>query len=128
MLADIPVYPMIPASDLERATRFYRDTLGLKLTMEMDQGNAFECAGSQLFVYLTPSAGQAAHTLASWTVPDLDAEMAELRARGITFEEYDLRDVGIKTVEGVAETGNVRGSWFKDSEGNILGLLEMRGQ
>jgi catechol 2,3-dioxygenase-like lactoylglutathione lyase family enzyme len=124
MLADAPVTPSIPAADLERAKRFYRDTLGLKLSIEMEAGVGFDCGGTQLFVYPTPSAGQAAHTLAGWTVTDLDAEMADLRARGITFEEYDLP--GIKTVNGVAETGGVRGAWFKDSEGNILGLMEGR--
>jgi catechol 2,3-dioxygenase-like lactoylglutathione lyase family enzyme len=122
MLADAPVSPSIPAGDLERAKRFYRDTLGLQVSREMEAGVSFECGGTQLFVYPAPSAGQAAHTLAGWTVTDLDTEMADLRARGVTFEDYDLP--GIKTVEGVAEAGGMRGAWFKDSEGNILGIIE----
>jgi catechol 2,3-dioxygenase-like lactoylglutathione lyase family enzyme len=122
MLADAPVSPSIPASDLERAKRFYSDILGLKVSMETEGMVGFECGGTQLYVYTTPSAGQAAHTLAGWFVPDLSAEMADLRARGVTFEEYDLP--GLKTVDGVAETGGMRGAWFKDSEGNILGLVE----
>jgi len=126
MLADAPVSPSIPASDVERAKRFYRDTVGLKVSIEMDQAVGFECGGTQLYVYATPSAGQAAHTLAGWTVTDLEAEMAELRSRGVTFEEYDLP--GIKTVDGVAEAGGMRGAWFKDSEGNILGLMEARAE
>jgi catechol 2,3-dioxygenase-like lactoylglutathione lyase family enzyme len=123
MLADAPVHPAIPASDLERARRFYRDTLGLKVSMEMEEGVRFDCgAGTQLYIYPTRSAGQAAHTLAAWRVTDLHAEMADLRARGVTFEEYDLP--GLQTVDGVAEWGHLRGAWFKDSEGNILGVTQ----
>jgi catechol 2,3-dioxygenase-like lactoylglutathione lyase family enzyme len=123
MLAEAPVHPAIPASDLERATRFYRDILGLKVSMETEEGIRFDCGGTQLFVYPTRSAGQAAHTLVAWRVTDLDTEMAALRTRGVTFEEYDLP--GLKTVDGVAEWGGLRGAWFKDSEGNILGVTQM---
>lgn len=55
---------------------------------------------------------------------DLDAEVAELKRRGVIFEEYDLP--GIQTVDGVAEWGPLRVCWFKDSEGNILGVTEVR--
>lgn len=127
MLASAPVVATIPAEDLERATRFYRDSLGLKVAMEMEGGVGFECGdGTRLFVYVTAGAGGAAHTLAGWMVDDLDAEMADLRSRGVTFEDYDLP--GITTVDGVADMGGVRGSWFKDSEGNILGVTENFGQ
>jgi catechol 2,3-dioxygenase-like lactoylglutathione lyase family enzyme len=90
LLSGAPVYPSIPATDLERAKRFYRDTLGLAFSMEMDEGLRFDCGGTSLHVYPTRVAGQAGHTLAAWSVNDLDAEMADLRARGITFEDYDL--------------------------------------
>ncbi len=121
MLGDARISAMIPASDVGRAKKFYSDTLGLKVIEEMDGGAAFACGeGTSFFLYETPSAGQAAHTLATWEVADLDAEMADLRARGVTFEEYDMP--GIKSKDGVAESGGIRASWFKDSEGNILGL------
>lgn len=127
MLVDAPVYAAIPAADLDRAKRFYRDTLGLAASVEDEGGVRFDSGGTHFFVYPSAeSAGRAAHTLESWIVDDLDAEMKELRARGIAFEEYDLP--GIKTVDGVAEMGDVRGAWFKDSEGNILGVTEMRAQ
>jgi catechol 2,3-dioxygenase-like lactoylglutathione lyase family enzyme len=125
MLADQPIHTAIPAADMERAKRFYRETLGLVVTQDEPWGVRFDCgAGTQVYLYPTPSAGQAEHTLASWRVDDLDAEMAELRGRGVVFEEYDLP--GIKTVGGVAEWGPLRGCWFKDSEGNILGVTEVR--
>ena len=124
MLADAPVQAAIPASEMERAKRFYRDTLGLTISREAEDGVQFESGGTQFFIYPTPNAGQAPHTLAAWSVADLDAEMAELRGRGVTFEEYDLP--GLKTVNGVAEVATMRGAWFKDSEGNILGVSQPR--
>lgn len=124
MLSDAPVHAAVPASDIERAKRFYRDTLGLSVAEEAEEGVRFDCGGTQFYIYPTGSAGMATHTLASWRVADLDAEMDELRRRGVTFEEYDLP--GLKTVDGVASWGRVRGAWFKDSEGNILGVTELR--
>jgi hypothetical protein len=75
-------------------------------------------------VYTLRGAGQATHTLAAWRVSDLDAAMADLRDQGVTFEQYDLP--GLETVDGVAQWGRLRGAWFKDSEGNILGLTQLR--
>ena len=122
MLADAPIYATVPARDFERAKHFYRDTLGLKVLQEEAQGIRFECGGTMLFVYPTYAPEVAGHTLASWDVADLAAEMADLRARGITFEEYDLP--GLKTTNGVAEMGDERGAWFKDSEGNVLAVSQ----
>ncbi|MFF1906935.1 VOC family protein [Kitasatospora sp. NPDC058218] len=122
MLGDAPLVAIIPAADLARAKRFYTDTLGLKLTDENEQDVSFECGGTEFGMYETPSAGQSAHTLASFKVTDLDGEMSALRGRGVTFEEYDLP--GLKTVNGVVEAEGMRAAWFKDSEGNILCLNE----
>lgn len=124
MLAEAPVSATIPARDFDRAKHFYRDTLGLKVIEDAPEGVRFDCAGTQLYLYPTFSPEVAGHTLANWDVTDLDAEMTDLRARGITFEEYDFP--GLKTVNGVAEMGNERGAWFKDSEGNILAVAERR--
>ena len=122
MLADTPLNAVIPATDLDRAKHFYGDTLGLKLIDDRQDTALFESGGARFILYTTPSGGQAAHTLAGWVVGDLDAEMTELRGRGVTFEEYDLP--GLKTVDGVAEGAGMRGAWFKDSEGNILSVVQ----
>lgn len=122
MLNDQPIRPVLPAADLDRAKRFYQDTLGLKVVEEREDGIKFESGDSVFYLYPTPYAGAAQHTQAAWTVSDLDETMAELRDRGVVFEEYDLP--GLKTVNGVAETESVRGAWFKDTEGNILGLAQ----
>ncbi|MFI8292199.1 VOC family protein [Streptomyces sp. ms191] len=125
MLSESPIVAIIPVSDLARAKRFYTDTLGLTMTRESDEDTRFDCGGTTIGLYETPHGGQAAHTLASWKVGDLDAEMSALRSKGVTFEEYDLP--GIKTVDGVVESDTMRGAWFKDSEGNILCVTEELG-
>ncbi|MFB7865021.1 MULTISPECIES: VOC family protein [unclassified Streptomyces] len=124
MLADSPVAAIIPANDLARAKRFYTETLGLTLTREAPEDTRLESGGTIVGLYETPYGGQAQHTLASFKVDDLDASMSELKAKGVTFEDYDLP--GLKTVDGVAETENMRGCWFKDSEGNVLCLVQDR--
>ena len=125
MLSNAPLQAVVPVADIGRAKRFYQETLGLELTHDSGPEIGFACGGTGFSAYETPSAGQAAHTLASWKVSDLDAEMAELRGRGIVFEEYDVP--GLKTVNGVAEADGMRAAWFKDSEGNILCVNEVSG-
>ncbi|PBC75920.1 putative enzyme related to lactoylglutathione lyase [Streptomyces sp. TLI_235] len=125
MLADAPLFAIIPAADLERAKAFYRDTLGLTISETSPEDVTFECGGTRFGIYETPHGGQAGHTLASWKVGSLDAEMKELRDRGVAFEDYDLP--GLKTVDGVAEASGMRAAWFKDSEGNILCVTEKTG-
>ncbi|MFG3346012.1 VOC family protein [Streptomyces sp. NPDC048018] len=124
MLSDSPVAAIIPANDLARAKRFYTETLGLTLTREAPEDTRLESGGTIVGLYETPYGGQAQHTLASFKVDDLDASMSELKAKGVTFEDYDLP--GLKTVDGVVETDNMRGCWFKDSEGNVLCLVQDR--
>jgi predicted enzyme related to lactoylglutathione lyase len=75
-------------------------------------------------VYLSPNAGTNRATYAAWVVDNLDAVMAALRGRGLTFEEYDTPEV--KTVDTVATSPEgSRTAWFVDSEGNILSLIEV---
>ena len=122
MLSKLEYHGTLPASDLARARRFYEGQLGFKAE-ESEGGLIFRCQNSWFLVYPTQGAGTAPHTLGGWQTDDLDGEMAELRARGVVFEEYDYP--GLKTVNGVAERGFVRSSWFKDSEGNLLGLIQL---
>ncbi len=115
-------YPTLPAHDVERARRFYEDTLGFKVDEDMSgpDGYYFDTGqGQYLFVYksMAPRGGT---TALSFEVDDLDQAMRDLRGRGVKFEDYDMP--GLKTVDGVAETDWVRGAWFKDSEGNIINV------
>lgn len=113
----------LPASDFERAKAFYGGTLGLESFMEDAGGVMYRAGSSSVFVYPSEFAGTNKATAATFVVADTVAAMEELRGKGVTFEEYDMP--GLKTENGVAEIGGVKGAWFKDSEGNILALTEM---
>ncbi len=122
MLSNLEIYAVIPASDLGRAREFYEDKLGLKPDEERDEGVLYKVNNSKFLLYETSFAGTAQNTAATWVTSDLDADMVELRSRGVVFEDYDLP--GLKTENGVATSEGGRAAWFKDSEGNILALSE----
>ncbi len=117
---------MIAASDLGRARSWYLERLGFVPWKEYEEQLLIYRSGkSQFSVYQTPSAGSAKNTVAVWRVADLRAEVADLRARGVVFEEYDFGDA--RTVDGIlTDAEGDANAWFKDSEGNILALAQMR--
>jgi catechol 2,3-dioxygenase-like lactoylglutathione lyase family enzyme len=123
MLSDKKTYATLPVSDLQRARVFYRDTLGLHEDMVTEGGVMYGSGGTQFFVY--PSRFKASgHTQMSWRVPDIKGEVAALRAKGITFEEFD--QPGIKSIDGIVQSGpEVWTAWFKDPDGNLLGLTQI---
>jgi catechol 2,3-dioxygenase-like lactoylglutathione lyase family enzyme len=123
MLGDYPIEAMIPATDMTRARAFYADTLGLKVVREDPEGVEFESGGVRFAVYPTRMTAGSEATVAGWNVEDLDAEMKDLRARGITFEEYDVED--IKTVDGVLDLEGERAAWFRDPDGNVLAVAQL---
>jgi catechol 2,3-dioxygenase-like lactoylglutathione lyase family enzyme len=112
----------IPAKDLEGTRKFYENVLGLEMVREDPAGISYRTGDSVLFLYPTEFAGTAQHTLGGFSVSDIEAAVAELRAKGVTFEEYDMP--GLKTVNGIAELGGEKGAWFKDPEGNILSVSQ----
>ena len=113
----------IPAGDLKRARDFYAGTLGLTPSFELEGVMLiYKTAGGSTFsVYETQYAGQAGHTIAQWHVDDVEEEVRDLKAKGITFEEYDMPGVvwkdGVASIEAMGKA-----AWFKDSEGNTLCL------
>jgi catechol 2,3-dioxygenase-like lactoylglutathione lyase family enzyme len=119
----------LPARDLDRARAFYRDKLGMEPAEERPGGLRYE-AGGGTTVVLFRSTGVASgdHTQMAWEVDDLDTVVADLRARGVTFEDVDLP--GLRTSDGIALVeGNYpsagtaeRAAWFRDSEGNLIGI------
>ena len=122
MLSDKVMFATIPARDIERARRFYAETLGMTITRETPGGIEFESGGMPFLVFSTESP-RGEHTQAAWSVDDIEAEVTDLRARGIVFEEYDFP--GLKTVNGIATIeGLERAAWFRDSEGNVLSIGE----
>lgn len=115
---------VLPATDIGRARAFYKDKLGLEPDPDMDEesGSMYSVADSKFLLYETSFAGTAKNTALTLEAADLNSAMAEMRGRGITFEEYDMP--GLKTENGVAQMGNERGAWFIDSEGNIIAVVE----
>ena len=121
MLQKSPMYSYLPAKDVARARRFYEEKLGFKPKAEVAGGVVYEFAGgTACFLYPTPNAGTSAASQAFWQVADVEREVAELRARGVTFETYDMP--GMK--DHVATGGGARTAWFKDTEGNILAVVQ----
>jgi catechol 2,3-dioxygenase-like lactoylglutathione lyase family enzyme len=121
--ADWSFVASIPAKNLQETRRFYEDVLGCEVLMEDEGGIAYRSGDAVFTLYATPFAGKAEHTLGGFLVRDIDAAVNDLRTKGVTFDEYDLPDLGIKTVDGVACIPNgMRIAWFKDPEGNTLSI------
>jgi catechol 2,3-dioxygenase-like lactoylglutathione lyase family enzyme len=115
----LSIYTVLPVADLDRARAFYRDKLGLEATMEKPGMLAYSGPGGYIFqLYETTTAGTAQNTQMGWSTFDLDADVADLRHRGVVFEEYDGPDV--TTENGIGFVGTERAAWFKDSEGNTI--------
>ncbi len=122
-LANASIVPYIPAADVARARRFYEGILGLRVREEYAGGVIYECGrGSWVFMYPSPNAGSNKASTAFWTVDDVEAEVAALKARGVVFEDYDFPQM--KTVNSIATGGGPRTAWFKDTEGNYLCIHE----
>ena len=128
MLAQARVAGRLPAQDLERARAFYSEKLGLEPAEERPGGLRYVFAAGEFALFQSAGAASGDHTQMGWEVDDIEATVRELRSRGVVFEEYDLP--GFKTVDGIADIeGNYpskgtreRGAWFRDSEGNMLGI------
>jgi predicted enzyme related to lactoylglutathione lyase len=123
MLKNAPIVPYIPAADVGRARKFYEQKVGLVPREEVAGGVVYECGNrSWIFLYPSAGAGTSQASQAFWQVTNVETEVAELKARGVVFEEYDMP--GIKTVNGIATAGGTKAAWFKDTEGNILALIQ----
>jgi catechol 2,3-dioxygenase-like lactoylglutathione lyase family enzyme len=131
MLANARLANRLPAQDLDRARAFYAEKLGLEPVEERPGGLRYVCASGEFALFQSAGRASGEHTQMGWEVDDIDATVRELRSRGVVFEEYDLP--GLKTVDGIAHIeGNYpskgigeRAAWFRDSEGNMLGIGEI---
>jgi catechol 2,3-dioxygenase-like lactoylglutathione lyase family enzyme len=128
MLTEGKVATRLPAQDLARARAFYAEKLGLQPIEEREGGLRYVCAAGEFVLFESAGAPSGEHTQMSWEVEDIEATVAGLRSRGVIFEEY--RVPGLETIDGIATIeGNYpskgtgeRGAWFRDSEGNLLGI------
>ena len=109
-------------NDIDAATRFYGETLGLTLLWENVASIRFRCGEvSELSTFRRPST-DAQHTLAHFEVADIEATVRELEARGVEFVDYT--DGPLQTTGHIAQLGPARGAWFRDPDGNFLGLRQ----
>jgi catechol 2,3-dioxygenase-like lactoylglutathione lyase family enzyme len=131
LLARGRVATRLPAQDLERARRFYSEKLGLEPVDERPGGLLYRCGGADFALFTSTGASPGTFTQMGWEVEDIETAVSELRQRGVVFEEVDVP--GLRTRDGIAEIdGNYpskgargeRGAWFRDSEGNLLGVGE----
>jgi catechol 2,3-dioxygenase-like lactoylglutathione lyase family enzyme len=121
MLQKSAMFAYIPAKDVTRARKFYEDTLGFRPGKELGGGVTYECdGGTACFLYPTPNAGTSAASQAFWQVADIEREVLELKAKGVTFEHYDMPGMP----GDIATAGGAKAAWFKDSEGNILAIIQ----
>lgn len=114
----------LPAADIDRAKKFYQDVLGCDVTASQpDGGSRIQIADTQIMVYPSEFAGTNQATAMGIGVEDVGAAVAHLRGRGVRFEDYDFGD--FKTIDGIVTMPDgSKGAWFKDTEGNIIGLFD----
>ncbi|MGH2466389.1 MAG: VOC family protein [Candidatus Limnocylindrales bacterium] len=124
MLADHPAHATLPASDLTRARAFYENVLGFEPQAVMPDRVIYGAGGGTTFLVFR-SAGRAAgsHTQVGFTVTDLDAQVHRLKERGVRFEAYDVPGFDPRT--SIATNGPSRSAWFRDTEGNVIGLVSL---
>jgi catechol 2,3-dioxygenase-like lactoylglutathione lyase family enzyme len=126
MLGDHPIHPVLLAKDLAAARDFYHDKLGLEILNENDDAIVFRCGGGTQLDVTRSTVGTAdEQTQVTWNVPDLKAEVAELRSRGVKVEDYDMP--GLKTEDGIADLGFAWFAWIIDPGKNALSIMQLKG-
>ena len=122
MLQNAPLYSYIPAKDVARARRFYEEKLGFKPKQELADGVVYEFGkGTACFLYPTPNAGTSHASQAFWEVEDIEREVRELKTRGVKLEMYKMPEMD---ENGISTAGGAKAAWFKDTEGNIMALVQ----
>src|SRR5436305_13920421 len=122
MLTTAPIRAYIPVSNLQRARRFYEQTVGLEPGEEYGGGVIYTCGGAEVFMYPTPNAGTSRASQAFWHGADVEREVAQLKARGGVFEEYDMP--GLKTTISIATGGGDKSACGKHNEGHTSAVSQ----
>ena len=126
MLGDYLIFPILLSKDLAQTREFYHDTLGLEILREDPERIIFRCgSGSQISVTRSTIGTADAQTQLAWRVPDLRAELADLRARGVRIEQYVAPDP-VTDSEGIADMGFAWSAWIIDPSGNALAILQVK--
>ena len=122
MLGKSDATPMIAVKDLDRARRFYEDTLGLTAGDDWGEGVTMKSGETKIAIYKSEFAGTNKATALNFDVGDIEAEVSELKSKGVMFEHYDLPGLEPRGDLFVAE--GMKTAWFKDPDGNIISLIE----
>lgn len=123
MIANVPIQAVLPATDIERARRWYSEKLHLEPVSTSPFGDLrYQAGGVEFLLYQSELAGANRATAAGFALTDFDEVVAQLRSDGVEFEEVDFGESG-RTIDGVITTPDgQKAAWFKDSEGNIFAL------
>jgi catechol 2,3-dioxygenase-like lactoylglutathione lyase family enzyme len=125
MLGEYPIFPILLSRDLAVSRRFYHDVLGLEVLHEDEDRVVFRCGGDTTLALSRSTVGTSdTQTQIGWRVPDIHAAVAELRARGVTIEEYTAPDP--VTTDGVADMGWLWAAWFLDPHDNVLSVVQRK--
>ena len=121
MFQNADVQPMLPVKDLKAAERFYEEILKLKKIDSTDGVvSVYQSGKTKLCVYRSEFAGTNKGTAAVWEVKDVEGTVKELKAKGVTFEHYEMPGL---TLQGdIHAAGEFQVAWFKDPGGNILSV------
>ena len=125
MLGTHRISAVLVSTDLERSQAFYQDKIGLTLSPETIKNHlVFDCgSGTTLLIYGRGSGNKADHTQVRFWTSDIGKDVAALVGRGVEFEEYDSGP--FKTVDHVVTSAGIgRAAWFKDPDGNTIGLVQ----
>jgi catechol 2,3-dioxygenase-like lactoylglutathione lyase family enzyme len=127
-LDTVRIVAKLPAQDLDRARRFYRDRLGLEPAEEREGGLRYVCGGTEFHLFASSGSASGRSTQMGFEVDDLDAAVADLRGRGLELATFDMGDLEVVD-QVVFVPGNYpskghaeRGAFFYDSEGNLLSI------
>lgn len=124
MLGRANATPMIAVKDLDRARKFYQETLGLNTKEEMGgEVLTVQSGDTPITVYRSEFAGTNKATALTFNVDDIDKEVGELKGKGIFFEKFNVPGLEPRGDLYVGEKG-FKTAWFKDPDGNILSLIE----
>jgi catechol 2,3-dioxygenase-like lactoylglutathione lyase family enzyme len=125
MLDSAPVMITISVDNLEKATQFYQESLGLVVNTSTPGMLQLKLArGTELWIYEKKDHAPATYTVLNFTVDDLDLAMNQMRSQGVVFEQYDLPDT--KTDEnGIVDYGVMKIAFFNDPAGNNHAVLQM---
>jgi catechol 2,3-dioxygenase-like lactoylglutathione lyase family enzyme len=128
MLGSAIVEARLPTRDLARARRWYSDKLGLEPVEERDGGLRYEGQAGVFCLFASAGSSDGSFTQMAFDVDDIEATVAGLKARGVAFEEYPGCVNSIMDIEGnyPSKGSGERAAWFRDSEGNLLGIAQVQ--